>query len=198
MTTTFDTIPQYTTSFSLQLIQDHVNNAFGDLEGFNLTTSVQTFVESINQKSIIHDKMSESYTEESQKEPVEYICVFLVNKSSNQLEVAMDSNLKKNAYNTTTTLYENFQDVFASGQNQEFGLKTVNTDSIIDHYIHITYTTTTTYTIGILIKTFPINVFVPPTTIMSSFGRRISVAPENARLIDTPKHSYSNQFTKSY
>ena len=198
MTTTFDTIPQYTTSFSLQLIQDHVNNAFGDLEGFNLTTSVQTFVESINQKSIIHDKMSESYTEESQKEPVEYICVFLVNKSSNQLEVAMDSNLKKNAYNTTTTLYENFQDVFSSGQNQEFGLKTVNTDSIIDHYIHITYTTTTTYTIGILIKTFPINVFVPPTTIMSSFGRRISVAPENARLIDTPKHSYSNQFTKSY
>ena len=198
MTTTFDTIPQYTTSFSLQLIQDHVNNAFGggDLEGSNLTTSVQTFVESINQKSIIHDKMSESYTEESQKEPVEYICVFLVNKSSNQLEVAMDSNLKKNAYNTTTTLYENFKDVFASGQNQEFGLKTVNTDSIIDHYIHITYTTTTTYTIGILIKTFPINVFVPPTTI-SSFGRR-SVAPENARLIDTPKHSYSNQFTKSY
>ena len=142
--------------------------------------------------------MSESYTEESQRELVEYICVFLVNKTLNQLEIAMDSNLKKNAYNTTTTLYENFQDVFASGQNQEFGLKTVNTDSIIDHYIHITYTTTTTYTIGILIKTFPINVFVPPTTIMSSFGRRISVAPENARLIDTPKHSYSNQFTKSY
>lgn len=198
MTTTFDTIPQYTTSFSLQLIQDHVNNAFGDLEGSNPTTSLQTFVESINQKSIIFDKMSESYTEEIQREPVEYICVFLVNKTLNQLEIAMDSNLKKNAYNTTTTLYENFQDVFASGQNQEFGLKTVNTDSIIDHYIHITYTTTTTYTIGILIKTFPINVFVPPTTIMSSFGRRISVAPENARLIETPKHSYSNQFTKSY
>ena len=192
MTTTFETIPQYTTSFSLELIQESVNELNLDTTS-TMTTSMQTFVNAINQKTIIFDKMSESYTEESQLDTVEYICVFLVNNTSNELEISMDSNFKQNNH---TTLYENFQDIILSGENQEFALKTINTDSIIDNYIYITFTTSSTYTLLILIKTFPINVFVPPSPMTLSSGA--GFAAENARLIETPKHSYSNQFTKSY
>jgi len=194
MTTTFETIPQYTTSFSLELIQESVNELnLDEMSTATMTTSMQTFVNAINQKTIIFDKMSESYTEESQLDTVEYICVFLVNNTSNELEISMDSNFKQNNH---TTLYENFQNIVSSGGNQEFGLKTINTDSIIDHYIYITYTSSSTYTVGILIKTFPINVFVPPSPMTVTSGA--GFAAENARLIETPKHSYSNQFTKSY
>lgn len=194
MTTTFETIPQYTTSFSLELIQESVNELnLDEMSTATMTTTMQTFVNAINQKTIIFDKMSESYTEESQLDTVEYICVFLVNNTSNELEISMDSNFKQNNH---TTLYENFQDIVSSGGNQVFGLKTINTDSIIDHYIYITYTSSSTYTVGILIKTFPINVFVPPSPMTLSSGA--GFAAENARLIETPKHSYSNQFTKSY
>ena len=192
--TPFESIPQYTTFFSLESIQDSVNAL--DLDTTSTTTmrtSLQTFVNSINQKTVIFDKMSESYTEESQLDTVEYVCVFLLNNTSNELEISMDSDFKDN---NQSTLYEKFKDIFTSGENKEFGLKTINTDSIINNYIYIIYTTSSTYTIGILIKTFPMNVFVPPSPMTTSTGTGFAL--ENARVIETPKHSYSNQFTKSY
>ena len=193
MTTTFETVPQYTTSFSLEAIQETVNTIdFNTTTTATATTMIQSFVNTIKNKTIMFDKMSESHTDESQRETVEYICVFLLNSSSpNDLVLSMDSNLQEN-----TILFSEFKDIFISSENQAFGLKTINIDSIIDHFIYITYRTTS-HIIGILIKTFPINIFVPPVESILSSGIR-AVAEENARLIETPKHSYSNLFKNSY
>ena len=133
--------------------------------------------------------MADTYTE-TQHEMVEFICVFSIDNLNSSNVKSIDSTLKENNHDM---LYQHFKDIFSTESNRNFGLKTINTKSIIDNYIHITFKQGSD-TIGIIIKTFPINVFVKD----NNGPLYSNKTPENAQLIENPQHTYSNVFQPSY